>query len=314
MGGISHRAEAGGHCSRVKQHNSKKARWAAGSRRVALLTSRVVAALVPDKRPDRQRTVQQAGPTLRPKVEGRCGLCRRCDTCELESRTRPTLLLLLLLKRRGACTNTAKLRNPEESQQGQVLHSCRCPVRVAPTPAQQSARRQGDRSRVRSVLAAVFPEDAAPAPAQQSAWDPIGLKQSGSSSSQRPHAHRLCTQTGASACSRNLLNADTPAFQSLTAVLQPVSWTHGPEVSQPGLCEREYSTCTTSWVREGSARPCHVHHNEAARPYSAAKQPPVLHNNPTCCAKCRATTKARHRARGPESRRCRARPEARHRA
>ena len=73
-------------------------------------------------------------------------------------------------------------------------------------------------------------------PAQQSAQDPNRIKTVGSSSSQRPHIQRLCTQTGANACSRNLFNAESPVFQSLKAALQPVSWFHGPKVSQPGLC------------------------------------------------------------------------------
>ena len=215
--------------SRVKQHNLRKARCAAGSRRVEPLPSRVVAALVPDKRPDRQRTVHQAGLTLRPKVEGRCGLCRRCATCELESCTRPTLLLLLL-ERRGACTNTANLRNPEESQQSQVLHSCRCPVRVASTPEQQSARRQEDLSRVRSFLAAASPEDAAPAPAQQSAWDPnrietVWVQQQPASS--RPQAVHpdwsQCLQQGPPQCRHPTLSV----FDSCATACELDSWPRG---------------------------------------------------------------------------------------
>ena len=134
-------------CRSVRQHNTKKVRWVAGGLRVEPLESRVVAALVPDKWPDKQRRVQQAGPTLCPNVEGRCGLCRRRATCELGSRTRPTLLQLLP-ERSGACTSTAKLGNTAGFRQSQVLHSCRCPVREAPTPAQQSARPQEDLSRV----------------------------------------------------------------------------------------------------------------------------------------------------------------------
>lgn len=67
-------------------------------------------AKAPDKGPDKQRRIQQARPTLCPKVEGRCGLCGGCAKSEWGSRARPTLLLLLLPKRRGACTSTAKLR------------------------------------------------------------------------------------------------------------------------------------------------------------------------------------------------------------
>ena len=57
-------------CLSVKQHNTKKATWAAGALRVELPASRV-AALVPDKRPDKQRRFPQAGPTWCPEFEGR---------------------------------------------------------------------------------------------------------------------------------------------------------------------------------------------------------------------------------------------------